>query len=123
MHLGFGNTAINALRMDYIIRKNCGMNSESTVRYKHSDYLNEIEEARHELALYEDKAISIITRMDVLIGTNDLTDKKTRIWLQNVFTAVPLDEQISDNTIEIRKTNKIKLPDAIIYATAQVTAR
>ena len=35
-------------------------------------------------------------------------------------TILPLDRVVSDKTIEIRKNHKIKLPDAIIAATALV---
>lgn len=87
------------------------------------DYLNGIEQAKQELALYEDKAISVITWMEVLIGTTDKTDQPTRDWLQSVFTLIPLDEAISNSAVAVRKKESIKLPDAIIYATAQVSTR
>jgi len=87
------------------------------------DYLNGIENAQQELSLYADKAISVITWMEVLVGTNEKTDKETRNWLQSSFNVIPLDEAISNSSIEIRKIDKIKLPDAIIYATALVSTR
>ena len=87
------------------------------------DYLNGIENAQREFSLYDDKAISVITWMEVLVGTNEKTDKETRQWLQSSFIVIPLDEAISNSGITIRKLDKTKLPDAIIYATAQVSAR
>ncbi len=87
------------------------------------DYLNGIEKARQEFSLYDDKAISIISWMEILIGTNEETELETRAWIQSVFSVIPFDETISNQAIQVRKAAKIKLPDAIIYATAQVSSR
>jgi predicted nucleic acid-binding protein len=87
------------------------------------DYLNGIDFAEQELLLYEDKAISVITWIEVMAGTNEKTEKMTRNWLQSIFTILTLDEEISDQSVNIRKLHRIKLPDAIIYATAQNTGR
>jgi len=87
------------------------------------DYLNGIDEANQELTLYEDKAISVITWMEVMIGTTEETDQATRDWLRSAFTLIPIDDAISNSAVEVRKRDNVKLPDAIIYATAQVSAR
>lgn len=87
------------------------------------DYLNEVVNAKQELLLYEDKAISIITWMEAMVGTNEKTEQKTRDWVRSNFTLIAIDEAVSNSSITIRKTYKIKLPDAIIYATAQVSER
>jgi predicted nucleic acid-binding protein len=57
------------------------------------DYLNGVLPAKIELDLYQDKAISMITWMEVQVGVS------------------PGDQ------------NKVKLPDAIIWATAQLDKR
>ena len=87
------------------------------------DYLNGIEFAEQELSLYDNRAISVITWMEVMVGTNEKTEAGTRDWLQSVFTVIPLDEAISNMAVIIRKSHKIKLPDAVIYATAQKSER
>ena len=87
------------------------------------DYLNGIAFAKEEILLYEDKAISVITWIEVMVGTNSKTEKQTKDWLASAFTMLPIEEKISLSSVSIRKKNKIKLPDAIIYATAQVTGR
>lgn len=46
--------------------------------------------------------------------------KKCIFELINSLNIVSLDDIIVDTTIAIRRANKIKLPDAIIYATACV---
>ncbi len=87
------------------------------------DYLNGIEFAEQELSLYDNRAISVITWMEVMVGTKEKTEAGTRDWLHSVFTVIPLDEAISNMAVIIRKSHKIKLPDAVIYATAQKSER
>lgn len=81
------------------------------------DYLNGVKQAKTELARYSDKAISAITWMEVLVGTTPETETATRSFL-NQFTSLPIDDHISDMAVSIRKKYKIKLPDAIVWATA-----
>ncbi len=65
----------------------------------------------------EEFNISVINKIEVL-GYSSITKKtKDFIALANVFE---LDNNIVDKTIELRKLYKIKVPDAIIAATALV---
>ena len=59
------------------------------------DYLNGVSCAEEELLLYEDKAISVITWIEVMVGTNHKTEKKTQEWLESAFTILPIDKLIS----------------------------
>lgn len=86
------------------------------------DYLNGIDEARLELALYQDKAISIITWMEIQVGAAPEEQLALDQFLRR-FTVLPLDAPISLSAVSLRKTTKIKLPDAIIWATASVHHR
>lgn len=45
-------------------------------------------------------------------------DETTREFLDN-FTIIDLNKEIAEISISIRKEHKIKLPDAIIWATAK----
>lgn len=81
------------------------------------DYLNGIEQAKSELARYSDKAISLITKMEVLVGATPETENSIRGFL-NEFSSLDIDDQVSDLAVRIRKQHKIKLPDAIVWATA-----
>jgi predicted nucleic acid-binding protein len=81
------------------------------------DYLNGIEQAKTELGRYSDKAISLITRMEVLVGATPETEAAIRHFL-NEFSNLNIDDQVSDLAVTIRKQHKIKLPDAIVWATA-----
>lgn len=62
---------------------------------------------------------SAITRME-LLGFHRITpDEKVLIKqkLEN-FSYLPLNQEIEDRVIELRQSRKIKLPDAMIAATA-----
>jgi hypothetical protein len=84
------------------------------------DYLNAIVDAKEEISKYHHKMISCITYMEVMVGTNDQNKGATEIWLESEFEIIAITKEISDKAIEIRKSSRIKLPDAIIYATAQI---
>jgi len=82
------------------------------------DYLMGYEQAKVELKQYNSPQISIITKMEVLIGTTEDNEEIIRDFLDN-FIIIPLNEDIAEIAVEIRKKNKVKLPDAIIWATAK----
>lgn len=83
------------------------------------DYLLGVPFAATELALYANPAISIITWIEVLAGTTPLTEKGARVFLQS-FELLEIDAKVAEQTAILRKTKRIKLPDAVIWATAQV---
>ena len=83
------------------------------------DYLNGIEQAKTELDRYSDKAISLITWMEVMVGSTPETEGIMRGFLSS-FVHLPIDEQVATVAVALRKQHKIKLPDAIVWATAQV---
>lgn len=86
------------------------------------DYLNGVGQAKLELALYSDKAISVITWMEIQVGTTP-DDQQVVDQFLRAFTVVPIDGHMALKAVVLRKTTKIKLPDAIIWATAQVQER
>jgi predicted nucleic acid-binding protein len=85
------------------------------------DYLNAVPEARIELQRYREKAISIITWMEVMVGADGDLETATRSFL-NGFTIVAVDEGIAERAVTLRRSHRIKLPDSVIWATAQAHA-
>jgi len=85
------------------------------------DYLNAVPQARTELGLYAEKAISIVTWMEVMVGASGNVEAATRGFL-STFNIVALDGEIAERAVSLRRSHNIKLPDAIIWATAQVRA-
>ena len=81
------------------------------------DYLNAVPEARDEIARYEGSAVSIITWMEVLIGARTEVEQATRRFLDG-FEVVAVDGPIAERAVLLRQRHRIKLPDAIIWATA-----
>jgi len=85
------------------------------------DHLNAVPEARDELQRYTEKAISVITWMEVMVGVTDDLEGPTRGFL-NAFDIIAVDEDIAERAVGLRRTHRIKLPDAIVWATAQSRA-
>jgi predicted nucleic acid-binding protein len=84
------------------------------------DYLNGHAPAATELVRHTDPIISRITWMEVMVGVNATDDATVRSFL-NRFRVAELSTAICEEAVRIRKARgKIKLPDAIIYATAKV---
>lgn len=86
------------------------------------DMLNGVHEATVELSQYDRPGISIITYME-LRGGERTQDKPILDAVLAEFEVLKMDPQITDLAIEIRKRSltsppKVKLPDAIIAATA-----
>ena len=83
------------------------------------DYLNGEEAALRELSLYQSKFISVITYMEVLVGAvNSQEEVVIRSFLAS-FELKQLTANIAERVIKIRKAHRMKIPDAIVYATAQ----
>jgi predicted nucleic acid-binding protein len=86
------------------------------------DYLNGIPEAGKEIGRYRDKAISLITWMEVMAGTTAQDEQIIKTFLSQ-FELLPIDGTVSAEAVAIRRSRKIKLPDAIILATARTSDR
>ena len=83
------------------------------------DYLNAVPQARSELQRYTQKAVSIITWMEVMVGASGGVEQATSNFL-SAFDIIALDAEIAECTVGLRHSHNVKLPDAIIWATAQV---
>lgn len=63
--------------------------------------------------------ISAVTRMELLGFPGMTENERSRvIALLSELTRVPIDAEIEDEAISVRKEGNLKLPDAIIAATA-----
>ncbi len=83
------------------------------------DYLGGIALARDELARYQEPAISVVSWMEVLIGAPSEVEPATRRFLSR-FTIVEIDRAVAERAVIIRRSRRIRLPDAIIQASAEV---
>jgi len=85
------------------------------------DDLRDVAAATEELQRYgpEDKSISLITWIEVFAGAKPTNEAVTRALLYE-FHVLSATEEIAERSAVIRRDSRIKLPDAIIWATAQV---
>ncbi len=67
-------------------------------------------------------AISLISWIEVLAGTNPLSYGDTEHFLSG-FPVLGVTNEAARRAVEVRKRLRVKLPDAIIYATALSTGR
>ena len=68
---------------------------------------------------FDEHYISVITYMEILGHRfRDKNEEKFIQELLSLFKMLYIDREIADKVIEIRKKGRIKLPDAIIAATA-----
>lgn len=84
------------------------------------DALNGLEEANEEYSRYARVFISRITWMEVLVGAKDETEL-VRDFLETQFEIIPLDLAVAERAVQLRQTHRMRLPDAIIWATALVS--
>lgn len=74
-----------------------------------------------EEGLIGEGAYSIISKIELLgFQQSQFSETKARELL-NYLIEIPLNSEIAEQTIQIRKAHKIKLPDAIIAATALIS--
>ena len=86
------------------------------------DFLNGAPQARRELDLYEDAAISIVSWMEVMAGGSEADSPPLRAFLAH-FEVVDLDQHVAERAVTLRRAHRVKLPDAIIWASAQSQGR
>jgi hypothetical protein len=85
------------------------------------DYLNGAPKARAELSKFDGKAISIVTWMEVMVGAVGDLEEPTRAFLSS-FQVIALDEVVAERAVALRRAHRMKLPDAIVWASAEANA-
>lgn len=88
-----------------------------------TDYLAGIEAARDELSRHNDPAISAITWMEVMVSAAGDRESARLRWFLSGFTRVPIDDEVSELAVAIRREHRLRLPDAIIWASAKRSGR
>jgi hypothetical protein len=83
------------------------------------DFLRGVQAARDELGRYQDRAISVVTWMEVMAGVPMAAERGTRAFLDG-FVLVGLDDRVAERAVALRRSHRLKLPDAVVWASAQV---
>ena len=84
------------------------------------DLFNGIKLAEDEINKYDTPIISVITWIEVLVGAQNESEKAAIQQFLKKFIIAEIDTIIGLEACKIRQENRIKLPDAIIEATARV---
>lgn len=83
------------------------------------DYLKGVDAAKAELRRFEGPQISLLTWMEVLVGTTNPQEESLLRRFLGDFEVVELTKNIAEAAVRIRRSSRIRLPDAVIWATAK----
>lgn len=84
------------------------------------DYLNEVPGAAQEIDRYDQLAISVVSWIEVMVGTRPGEEEAVVRGFLATFELNHVDQQIAERATRIRRSRRIRVPDAIIEATARV---
>ena len=84
------------------------------------DYLTGIEVARLEIERFPGAMISIISWMEVMVGAKSYEEEAVVKAFLSRFKLLPVSQAVAERAVAIRRETRIRLPDAIIRASAEV---
>lgn len=82
------------------------------------DYLCGREKSKDIIQNAAKPAISVISKIEILSGTEENELQITKDFLDN-FEIIPVNERIVEMAVDIRNKYKLKLPNSIIWASAK----
>lgn len=82
------------------------------------DFLDGFPAAGAELMNYQERCMSVVSWMEILVGAKSPEDEVTRRGFLEQFRVLPLSDRVADEAVTLRRRHRLKLPDAIIWATA-----
>ncbi len=83
------------------------------------DYLNGVQMAADEIARYDERLISVISYIEVSVGASSEEEQDVVKSFLNTFRICGVTTKVAEEAIRLRKQYRLKVPDAIIYATAR----
>ena len=84
------------------------------------DFLNGIPQAATELAQYKQDYVSPITWVEAQVKAPPGLEEATRQAIDANFKRVALDEATLQESLALRRTHRLKLPDAMVWASARI---
>jgi predicted nucleic acid-binding protein len=84
------------------------------------DYLLGRDEAQQEFDRYSRRGISIVTWAELQIGSRTDAEADVIDLFLREFRVIDITRQVARRAVEIRRRTRVRLPDAIIWATAQM---
>lgn len=83
------------------------------------DYLNGVPEAGRFVPTVLAPAVSMVSWIEVLAGVRDPSAERLARGVLGAMDIVSISDEIAEEAVLIRRTRRLKLPDAIILATAR----
>ncbi len=83
------------------------------------DYLSGVDASETELARYRERLVSIVTWMEVLAGARSAEEQDVIEMFLRDFRVVEVSRAVAREAVAIRRAQRVRLPDAIIWATAR----
>ena len=86
------------------------------------DYLQGLDQAKRELDRYSQREISIISWMELLIGADTPEEEKACREFLSTCTIHELSVEVATEAVQLRKQFRVRLPDAMVWATARTNS-
>lgn len=83
------------------------------------DYLNGVVAAKEELNRYRVRQISIISFIEVMVGARGAGEEMRIRGFLSSFETLNVTSEVAKEAILMRREFRLKVPDAIVYATAR----
>jgi len=84
------------------------------------DHLRGVSEAHAEIERFEKPKISVVTWIELLVGAaGDDDHQRIRSYLRR-FELIELNEAVRNEAVRLRRERRLRLPDAVIWASARV---
>ena len=83
------------------------------------DYLQGLAEAAVELGRYGERCISLVSWMEVMVGAGEAAEEAACRRFLDSFRVLPITTRVAERAVELRRQHRLKLPDAIIWASAK----
>jgi predicted nucleic acid-binding protein len=83
------------------------------------DYLAGNPSAEREFTSHRHRLISVVTWMEVLAGANNTEEEDVIEMFLRDFTLIDVSRPIAREAVALRRSRRLRLPDAIIWASAR----
>jgi len=84
------------------------------------DYLVGRDEALQAFERYPRRAVSVVTWIELQVGTRNADEADVVELFLREFALIDINRRIARTAVALRRRTRIRLPDALIWATAQI---
>ena len=82
------------------------------------DYLRGMPQAKEEIERYEEPHIGLISWIEILVGAQDAEEEQELRAFLREFVLQQITQGVAQRAIDLRRQYRMRLPDALIWATA-----